>query len=77
VSETVFLCGDAAAPRRARRVIGISAHGIGANVALHVDDIGRRMLRSLPSVLADLVDVATYVFVADQLVSRGERQHLG
>jgi hypothetical protein len=29
------------------------------------------MLRSLPSVLADLVDVATYVFVADQLVSRG------
>jgi 7-cyano-7-deazaguanine synthase in queuosine biosynthesis len=29
------------------------------------------MLQSLPSVLADLLDVATYVFVADQLVRRG------
>jgi 7-cyano-7-deazaguanine synthase in queuosine biosynthesis len=41
------------------------------NVALHSDDIGRRMLASVRGVLADLLEVATYVYCADQFMSRG------
>jgi 7-cyano-7-deazaguanine synthase in queuosine biosynthesis len=71
VAETVILCGDAKAPRRTRKIVPLSVTGSSANVALQSEDIGRRMLRSLPSALADLLDVATYVYAADQLVSRG------
>ena len=71
MDETVILCGGATAPSGVRKPLLLSATGPSANVRLRSEDIGRRMLAALPSTLADLLDVATYVFCADQLVSRG------
>ena len=48
-----------------------SAVNDAANVRLESEDIGRRMLASLPSALADLLDVATYVDEADRMIGRG------
>ena len=69
--ETVVLCGGAPPPHRRARVVRLSTEGAEANVELRSEDIGRRMLASLPATLADLLDVATYIYCADQLVSRG------
>ena len=42
-----------------------------ANIALKIEDIGRRMVSNIPDVLTDLLEVATYVYCADQLIARG------
>src|SRR5688572_27718029 len=69
--ERVVLCGDAPRPRRPGKVLSLAVAGSNPNVRLESEDVGRRMLRSLPPILADLLDVATYVYAADQMVSRG------
>jgi hypothetical protein len=69
--ETVVLCGDAPSPNRRGKVLSLSASGAKPNIRLETDDLGRRILKSLPSVGADLIEVATYVFAADQVTRRG------
>src|SRR5215208_7046544 len=71
VLETVVLCGGAQAPHRSRNTLPLSMHGPAANVSLQSEDVGRPMLASLPNILADLLEVATYVYAADRLVVRG------
>jgi 7-cyano-7-deazaguanine synthase in queuosine biosynthesis len=71
VAETIVLCGDAPAPRRRGRILPLATRGDAASVFLESEDIGRRMLATLPPVLADLLDVAAYVYAADRRVSRG------
>ena len=65
------LCGPVASRRVSGKVIRLSNEGPDANVELHSEDIGRRMLASVPPVIADLLDIAAYVHCADQSVSRG------
>jgi hypothetical protein len=69
--ETVVICGEVSAPKGAQSIIRLATTGSRTNVALHGDDIGERLLRSVTSVSADLLDVAAYIYAADQLVSRG------
>lgn len=69
--ETVILCGGAPRPKRPGQVLALTAAGASPNVRLESEDVGRRMLKALPATLADLLDVATYVYAADQMVSRG------
>ena len=69
--ETVILCGGAPRPKRPGKALPLSVAGPNPNVRLESEDVGRRMLASLPATLADLLDVATYVYAADQMVSRG------
>jgi 7-cyano-7-deazaguanine synthase in queuosine biosynthesis len=45
-----------------------------ANVALHIDDIRARYRRELPDYLLDLLELATYVFAADNVTSRGGKK---
>jgi 7-cyano-7-deazaguanine synthase in queuosine biosynthesis len=71
VPETVIVCGGAQAPRRPRKTLRLARHGPDANVSLESEDVGRRMLASLPGTLADLLEVATYVYAADRMVVRG------
>lgn len=40
-------------------------------IYLDIQTITEKMVKDLPSVLIDLLQVATYVYVADQIVSRG------
>lgn len=44
-----------------------------ANVELHIEDIHARLLREVPDQFQDLVEIATYVYVADQAIGRGAK----
>src|SRR5262249_36057828 len=45
--------------------------GRGRNVDLHLHDISRRMAADIPPILTDLIEIAAYVFAADEMASRG------
>jgi len=45
--------------------------GAGKNCHLHVDDIQRPLFQNTPPQFLDLLDIATYVYVADQATPRG------
>ena len=49
----------------------LQLHGPKKNLRLQMDDIRRRLLEVEPELLTDLAEIATYVFAADNLVSRG------
>jgi 7-cyano-7-deazaguanine synthase in queuosine biosynthesis len=72
MGDHVFLCGLGLAQLNAYgggRVLQL--HGPKKNVRLQIDDIRRRLLEAEPELLTDLAEIATYVFAADNLVSRG------
>ena len=52
-------------------MLHLKLSGRDANIALKVEDIGRRMVANMPDLLTDLLEVATYVYCADQLIARG------
>lgn len=49
----------------------MNVHGPSTNVKLRIDYISRTMLINLPDLLLDLLEVASYVYCADQRVGRG------
>jgi 7-cyano-7-deazaguanine synthase in queuosine biosynthesis len=72
--ERAVLCGDApdgnlpfadAGPLRLSLVPGQTS-----NVNLNLDDIAKFMVRDVPDPFADLVEIATYVYCADQATKR-------
>ena len=65
-------CG-AAAPSQAE-AIAMDVHGPGKNVNLRIDYITRTMLGNLPDLMIDLLEVAAYVYCADQRLQRGSLQ---
>ena len=72
MAERLFLCGVTPAQRveySGGRDLHI--HGPRANLRLRLDDIRRRLFDVEPTLLTDLVEIATYVFAADNSVSRG------
>lgn len=71
MSETVIVCGDAATPRGMAKVRPLSLGDGPGRIKVEIDDIGRRMLARPPDVLVDLLEVAAYVYTADQIVGRG------
>ncbi|MDB5507119.1 MAG: hypothetical protein JWR75_1757 [Devosia sp.] len=73
MSEFLILCGAptyGAKPRNAT-VIELAVSGRSKNVKLQVDDIWQPLLGNVPDVLMDLLEVAAYVYCADQRASRG------
>lgn len=71
----LILCGAATRPgegdgRRGPRPIRLDARK-GGSVRLRISDITQPMTANLPPIVADLLNVATYVYCADQCVSRG------
>ncbi len=75
-TERVVLCGGV-------KLTGALPLGAGAveldlwgrngkpNVKLEIEDIHERLRRDVPPAFHDLLEIATYVYVADQAVSRG------
>ena len=72
MGERVVLCGgvENSSPRTADE-LRLSLTGPNANISLRIEDISRRMVADVPAELTDLLEVAAYVYCADQLVSRG------
>jgi hypothetical protein len=51
--------------------IALDVQGVNRNVNLRIDYISRKMLGNVPDLLIDLLEVAAYVYCADQRLVRG------
>jgi hypothetical protein len=71
--ERIILCGGAPAPPRAKQddLLALDLNGPLANVNLRITNIAERLSSDVPDVLTDLIEIATYVYSADQAVTRG------
>ncbi len=69
MKSTRIECG-AAKPSQAD-AIALNVHGQGKNVNLRIDYITRAMVANVPDLLIDLLEIAAYVYCADQRVTRG------
>jgi len=72
-ADHIILCGGAPAPRRANpdSIVRLDLGGDEPNVDLEIDNISRRLSTDVPDILTDLVEIASYVYCADQAVTRG------
>ena len=72
MGETIVLCGGVEiGSHRATEVLRLNLTAADANISLTIEDISRRMVADVPAELTDLLEVAAYVYCADQMVSRG------
>ncbi|MBW1999616.1 MAG: 7-cyano-7-deazaguanine synthase [Deltaproteobacteria bacterium] len=72
-NERVILCGSARTdkPVGAHKPIRLKLWGKDKNVTLKITDITDRMVANLPPRLIDLLEIATYIYCADQATTRG------
>ena len=72
-NERVILCGGLSASGNAKgkAAVPLSLWGKNSNVMLKVGDISQRMVANIGPVLLDLLEIATYVYCADQATTRG------
>ena len=67
MAERLVLCGQAEAKcAQNDETLRLSLDGPRPNIALRIEDVSRRMVANVPDLLIDLVEIATYVFCADQ-----------
>lgn len=74
-NERVILCGGLSTPDGAAKkpTVPLSLSGTQSNVTLKVSDISQKMAANISPVLIDLLEIATYVYCADQATTRGGR----
>lgn len=73
-NERAILCGNAPAtnlPVEGGNPVRLRLGGGRENVSLEINDISQPMMGNLPPAFLDLVEIATYVYCADQAVTRG------
>ena len=72
-NERVILCGglSASGDAKGKATVPLSLWGKDSNVTLKVGDISQRMVANIGPVLIDLLEIATYVYCADQATTRG------
>lgn len=73
-AERAILCGGVAAGRLPVSdpcPLRLARHGTDANVTLGADAVRRELAQDVPPALRDLLDIAAYVYTADQAISRG------
>jgi 7-cyano-7-deazaguanine synthase in queuosine biosynthesis len=68
--ERLILCGGA---RRAGgdSTLRLALSGPSRNITLRLEDISRKLVRNVPGLLIDLIEIASYVYCADQAIRRG------
>lgn len=69
-------CGGAPCRNESALALNVSRSQGRRNVNLKIEDISRPILRVAPSHFQDLIEIATYVYCADQAFARTERNHL-
>ncbi|OGQ96503.1 MAG: hypothetical protein A2521_09470 [Deltaproteobacteria bacterium RIFOXYD12_FULL_57_12] len=73
-NERSILCGEVssiALPFSDKKPLSFQLWGPGENVSLCISDIRSQLLKDIPSSFHDLVEIATYVYCADQAITRG------
>jgi 7-cyano-7-deazaguanine synthase in queuosine biosynthesis len=68
--ERLVLCGRAERIDR-DSILRLALSGPSRNITLRLEDITRKLVRGVPGLLIDLIEIASYVYCADQAVSRG------
>lgn len=73
MKEYAFICGGAWTSEAAcaDQVLHMDVAGPNRNVNLRLADLNRALLGNLPDLLVDLLELAAYVYCADQRASRG------
>jgi 7-cyano-7-deazaguanine synthase in queuosine biosynthesis len=71
-----FACGGAPLPVPDPDVqrLTLEAHGDDKNINLRISDISRSMVSNVPDLLLDLLEIASYIYCADQRASRGSEK---
>ena len=73
--ERLVVCGGLPVRRRGRANtlhLDVNAPvGSSKKVNLHIGDISRPLVNNVPDVLADMLEIAAYVYCADQFTTRG------
>jgi hypothetical protein len=59
--ERLIICGGA---RRAGgdSILSLALSGRSQNISLKLEDISKKLIRNIPSLLVDLIEIATYVY---------------
>ena len=72
-NERVILCGGLPVPGKAKDIdaVPLSLWGMNSNVMLKVGDIRQKMVANIAPEMIDLLEIATYVYCADQATTRG------
>jgi 7-cyano-7-deazaguanine synthase in queuosine biosynthesis len=68
--ERLVLCGGTKQKGKSE-ALQLALHGRSQNITLKVDDISKKLVKNIPDLLIDLVEIASYVYSADQATSRG------
>ena len=72
MEEHIFLCGLSQAQRAAHAVgTRLQINGHDKNIILKIEEVRKKYLADIPNVLTDLLEIAGYVFAADNSVTRG------
>jgi len=74
--ERLFLCAGVSKPKQVgypakTKIIPLQLLGRGANITLKISDIQQKLVANLPELYTDLLEIATYVYCADQAAPRG------
>jgi hypothetical protein len=74
--ERLFLCGDSTKPKGIEYPLGTETvslllWGRHCNITLKISDLTKKMVSNLPDLYADLLEIATYIYCADQTTTRG------
>jgi 7-cyano-7-deazaguanine synthase in queuosine biosynthesis len=75
-NKVLFLCGTPKLPKKTfyppeAKQEPLQLWGNKQNINLKISDITRQMVSKLPSTYEDLIEIATYVYCADQTTPRG------
>jgi len=73
-NERHIICGSLSVPNvdlGETEALRLTLHGPGANARLKVADLTKSLVANIPDAFLDLIELATYVYVTDQAVSRG------
>jgi hypothetical protein len=52
-------------------ILRLALDGRSQNVMLKLEDISKRLVQNVPDLIIDLIEIASYVYCADQATSRG------
>lgn len=71
--EMLFSCNESASshPGTSSGVVKLRSVGPGKNVRVALNDIGRQFHQDIAPALIDLIEIAAFVYVADQMQHRG------
>ena len=70
--ERLVVCGEAARTIPAKdECLRLSLDGSNKNITLKLEDVSKRLISPIPDLLVDLLELASYVFCADQATGRG------